>query len=163
MFSLSMFRFFINSSTRQNIQSHCFNSHPLETTASIPHRIKYQSVWTPGSFVTHQVQIVLIATHSWDNIPWEFPGHWKVLLARVGYMMHYSKTRWMHDIVGWVWASIRQSWTAGSCSSAEIYSVISHWSEWSWVAVNLATISCYYYQAKVPSHKIQLYNIGREV
>ena len=54
-----------------NIQSHCFNSpvpDPLKTTASIPHRIKSQSVWTPGSFVTHQMQIVLIAAHSWDKI-----------------------------------------------------------------------------------------------
>ena len=34
------------------------------------------------------MQIVLIAAHSWDNIPWEFPGHWNVLLARIDYMMH---------------------------------------------------------------------------
>ena len=56
---------------------------PLETTASIPHKMKSQSVWTPGSFVTHQTQVVLIAAHSWDNIPWDFPGRWKVLLARI--------------------------------------------------------------------------------
>ena len=43
----------------------------LETTASIPHRIKSQSVWTPGSLVSHQTQIVLIAAHSWDNILWD--------------------------------------------------------------------------------------------
>ena len=24
-------------------------------------------------------KIVLIAAHSWDNIPWDFPGRWNVL------------------------------------------------------------------------------------
>ena len=38
----------------------------LETTASITHRIKSQSVWTPASLVSHQTQIVLIAAHSWS-------------------------------------------------------------------------------------------------
>ena len=56
----------LHSSTRHNIQSHCFNIYTvvlfldtLKTTASIPDRIKSQSVWTPGhgSLVTHQTQI----------------------------------------------------------------------------------------------------------
>ena len=40
---------------------------------------------------TYQMQIVLIAAHSWDNISWEFPGRWKVLVSRIDYTMHYSK------------------------------------------------------------------------
>ena len=31
-------------------------------------------------------KIVQIAAHSWDNIPWEFPGCWNVLLARIDSM-----------------------------------------------------------------------------
>ena len=37
------------------------------------------------------MQIVLIAAHSWDNIFWEFPGRWKVLVSRIDYTMDYSK------------------------------------------------------------------------
>ena len=40
-------------------------------------------LWTPGCLVTHQTQIVLIAAHFWDNIPWEFSGCWKVLRAKI--------------------------------------------------------------------------------
>ena len=33
----------------------------------------------------HQCSTVLIAAHSWDTIPWEFPGCWNVLLAGIDY------------------------------------------------------------------------------
>ena len=92
LFSLSMFHYSYTHQPGKTFSltaSIVLFSDPLETTASIPHRIKSQSMWTPGSLVTHQTQIVLIAAHSWDNIPWEFSGRWKVLWARIDYMMHY--------------------------------------------------------------------------
>ena len=44
----------LHSSTRKNIQSHCFNSlvsRPSKTTASTPHKMKSQSVSISGSFL----------------------------------------------------------------------------------------------------------------
>ena len=64
---------------------------PLENTASIPHRINPISV-NPWVFCCPSNADSSNCCHSWDNIPWEFPGRWKALLARIDYMMHYCKT-----------------------------------------------------------------------
>ena len=85
VFSLSNFQI-IYPTTRQNIQSHRFISlvsRPSNTTASTPHRMKSQSVWISGSFCypSGKYKIVLIAAHSWHNIPWQFPGCRNVLLT----------------------------------------------------------------------------------
>ena len=92
LFSLSMFRYSLHSSTRQNTASIVLFLDPPETTASIPHRIKVSISVNPCVFHELPIKrslIVLIAAHSWDNIPWDFLGRWKVLRARIDYMMHY--------------------------------------------------------------------------
>ena len=73
LFSLSMFCYSLHSSTRQNIQftaSIVLFSDPLETTASIPLN-KISITVNPWVF---SYPLVLIAAHSWDNIPREFTG-----------------------------------------------------------------------------------------
>ena len=48
------------------------------------------NLWVPSViYPSGKCKIGLIAAHSWDNIPWEFPGRWNVLLARIDYLMHY--------------------------------------------------------------------------
>ena len=55
LFSLSMFRYSLHSSTRQNTASIVLFSDPPETTASIPHRIKVSISVNPWVF--HELPI----------------------------------------------------------------------------------------------------------
>ena len=90
-FHFPMFRYSLHTSTRQNIHSHCSNSpvsRPSGNYCFNTPQNKISISITPGSFVTHQTQIVIIAAYSRDNILWEFSGRWKVLRARIDYMMH---------------------------------------------------------------------------
>jgi len=85
LFSLSKFQYTSDSLhllTGQNIQTHCFNS----PTASTPYRIKAQS----ASSLSQLCKLVIIAVHTWDNIP-EFPGCWTVLLATIDYIQHHHR------------------------------------------------------------------------
>ena len=62
---------------------------PFPATHKINRTSTDISLWISGFLLlyTHQ-DIVLIAAHSWGNIPCEFSGRWNVLLARIDYMMH---------------------------------------------------------------------------
>ena len=60
-------------------------SHPTELITHLIVNLWVASVIYPSG----KCKIGLIAAHSWDNIPWEFPGRWNVLLARIDYIMHY--------------------------------------------------------------------------
>ena len=90
LFSLCMFRYSLYThqpgKTFSLTASIVLFSDPLKLLLQYP---QSKISWTPGSFVTHQTQIVLIAAHFWDNIPWEFSGCWKVLQAKIDYMMYY--------------------------------------------------------------------------
>ena len=54
-------------------QNYCFNTPQNKISISV-------NIWV----FKH-----MIAADSWDNIPWEFPGCWNALLARINHMMHY--------------------------------------------------------------------------
>ena len=77
-----------------NQAKHCFYSPVFRPSQ------KSQSVWTPGSLVTHQTQIVLIAAHSLDIFR-EFSGRWKVLQARIYTIWCTIITR--GDNRTWIW------------------------------------------------------------
>ena len=70
-----------NSLVPRPSRNYCFNTPQNEISISV-------NLWVLS--VSHQVNtLVLIAAHSWNNIPWEIPGCWSVLMARIHYTMHY--------------------------------------------------------------------------
>ena len=60
------------------------------------------NLWVPSVvYPSGKCNIVLIAAHSWGNIPWKFPGRWNVLLARIDYRMHSLSKLFLEETIAW--------------------------------------------------------------